>query len=645
MEKYSNIEKRQFALLYDLVFSNTYLTYDYLKNLFNITEKTIREDIKTINFYYKVNKIQILYKKEYGFYISGSNAAIEKLKSQLESIYTDSFDVEYNSSTYTRKIIDALYEQNGKIKSTEIARLLNLSIRTTSKIVPEIREVLSTYSCELISKPHYGFVLYGKELNCRMLFANNLQKFIFDTNEETIFDKSYAKVMAICKEYCLDDSIPFSQSALEKIISYILVADKRIQNQFDLKSISVEQKEMIDSAYKKLNFDQFVSKLCLAQKIVLSESEKYTLCVLFLIFFDLCGYIENAAFTEMADCKYNQILDRLTEIGFYNSNDEQRFRKFVRPLIEDYVLIDSLKLPDHIYSSFSRKTINSSSFSCAIAQQIYAVLIDESEYANNCFYLKLCFAIYSYIRSISVTKRLNKVAVYTPYNTLYGESLNRRIMNRWKDIIKSIQVVSLSDLEDEETLKNFDCLIYADCVNPLKDKKSIKTLKVDYYFSNTDVSNFYEKIFIPSHIYRRAFGKVHKEDYYLDYEYTDFEEIRILLYASAKSQYVRKQIDNLKLSEKLMHDGTLNITLYCQNIRNAFSKLFFLKKHATEKGYRFNRIFVHCIALNHDLYCLRTTEKIMRNILVFDDTTTEISVEPFRDFYNHYLGMDDLLQE
>ena len=42
MEKYSNIAKRQVAILYELVFSNSkYLTYDYFKKVFYITEKTI----------------------------------------------------------------------------------------------------------------------------------------------------------------------------------------------------------------------------------------------------------------------------------------------------------------------------------------------------------------------------------------------------------------------------------------------------------------------------------------------------------------------------------------------------------------------------------------------------------------------------
>ena len=64
MEKYSNIAKRQVAILYELVFSNgKYLTYDYFKKIFYITEKTIRDDIQTINFYYQTNKIKILYKK------------------------------------------------------------------------------------------------------------------------------------------------------------------------------------------------------------------------------------------------------------------------------------------------------------------------------------------------------------------------------------------------------------------------------------------------------------------------------------------------------------------------------------------------------------------------------------------------------
>lgn len=112
MEKYSNIAKRQVAILYELVFSNSkYLTYDYFKKVFYITEKTIRDDIQTINFYYQRNKIKILYKKGYGYYLSGNPDSISKLKSQLESVYTDLFDVEYTSSTYTRKVIDTLYEK------------------------------------------------------------------------------------------------------------------------------------------------------------------------------------------------------------------------------------------------------------------------------------------------------------------------------------------------------------------------------------------------------------------------------------------------------------------------------------------------------------------------------------------------------
>ena len=641
MEKYSNIAKRQVAILYELVFSNSkYLTYDYFKKVFYITEKTIRDDIQTINFYYQTNKIKILYKKGYGYYLSGNPDSISKLKSQLESVYTDLFDVEYTSSTYTRKVIDALYENNGLVTATDIARKLNLSIRTISKLMPDIRENLSLYSCGLLVKPHYGFILTGKELNQRMLYAENFQKYIFDLNEISIFDNDYEKLKSICVKYCQQNDITPIQAGIEKIVSYILVSNRRIRNKIELDELETDKKEIIQNLYLKLNFEDLVREISNIQNIIYSDLEKNIMCMIFVISLDLGKYIENEKYILETILKYKEVLDKLTDIGFLNRNDEPKLKTYIYPLIQDYILIDYLKLPEHFYSSFARKTIKASSFSCAIALQIYSVLFDGSSYSNDYMYTKLCFAIYSYIRSISVTKKLNAVAVYTPYNTLYGESLKSRIMNRWKVIIKEIEVISINELNDNIADK-YDCLIYADCINPLKNMKSIKCLKVDYYLTNKDVANFYEKIFVPSHIYHRAFGKVHRDDYYLKYNYTNFDEIKKILYASTSDKKIIDQIDKVEVSEKIMYDGTLNITLYCKNNKKAFSKLFFLEKHGVEKGYRFNRIFVHCIALNHDLYCLRTTEKVMRNILVIDDTTTDIAVEPFRDFYDYYIGLED----
>ena len=224
----------------------------------------------------------------------------------------------------------------------------------------------------------------------------------------------------------------------------------------------------------------------------------------------------------------------------------------------------------------------------------------------------------------------------TPYDKLYGESLKRRVLNNYKDIIKNIEVVGLKDLENEN-VKKYDCVIYCDCANPIKDK-GVQRLKVNYYFNNQDVRNFYEEMYVPSHIYHRSFGDLHVDDYYVDYHYKGIDEIKKILFEKAKSDDVRRQIDKFEPSLFNLHNGVLNITLYCNDRNEAFSKLFFLERHVSEKDYRFNRIFVHCIALNYDLYALRTTEKVMRNIVVIDDTSEVIAKEPFIDFYEYYIG-------
>lgn len=621
-----------------MAFSHDYLSYDYLKNLIGITSKTIYEDIKAINYYYQGINIYIEYKKGYGFLLVGSDKDKAKLRNHLESIYADVFDIEYNYSSYTVSIIDCLYKHDGIITLKQIADELNLSSRTITKLLLDVRKFLNSYDCKLITKPRYGFVLQGNELHQRLMFAHNRQE-NFNEKDKGIFENKYQneRLIAIIRDYCKEEAIEINQVGIEKLIAYIDISIHRIRKN-NICNLNERQIKLENELFLKLSFEKLINKIEFIYSIVIPYDEQLILCIVFADAFSLSNLIQDNLFNENIKFIYALIINKLKKMGFYKDKDKEKIDKYLYPLVIKTALIFEFDIIDHFYSLFSRKTIKSSVLACNVASRIYECLKEELKINNLCLYWRLCFGIYSYIRSISLTKKINNVAVYTPYEKEYGESLKRRILNRWKGIIKSIEVITIADLRNDNLYK-YDYVIYCDCINPLKDK-NIPSLKVNYYFINQDVDRFYEEIFIPSHIYHRAFGKISLNDYYLNYQYKGLEEIKEILQQKTSSKAIREQIDNIDINLFTMCNGTLNIVLYCTKKEEAFSKLFFLEKFASENGYRFNRIFIHCIALNQDLFAIRTSEKVMRNVLVIDDTTDVIAKRKI-DFYEYYIGNNE----
>ena len=228
---------------------------------------------------------------------------------------------------------------------------------------------------------------------------------------------------------------------------------------------------------------------------------------------------------------------------------------------------------------------------------------------------------------------MNSIAVLTPIEKAYGDSLRRRILDRYSNIIKNIEVITLKDLNH---LERFNYLIYSgnfmlDTINV-----DIPKLQVDYYFTESDVRNFYEHVVVPSRIYSKSFAKVESNDFISNYDFVSINKLKEDIMIYAKDDSIIKQINNYVIDEYSIFDETMNIVLFTRNSKKMFSKLILLNKKAYVGKLKFRRIFVYCIKLDGDMIKMKTSEKLLRNMMTIEDTD-EIVIPKKLDFYDYYI--------
>lgn len=172
---------------------------------------------------------------------------------------------------------------------------------------------------------------------------------------------------------------------------------------------------------------------------------------------------------------------------------------------------------------------------------------------------------------------------------------------------------------------------------PLEINVSCPIYKVDYYFTENDVRFFFDYVSNPSRIYRRAFGPIHKKDYNVHYHCCSIQTIIKEVRDNTDDSLVIEQLDHFQISKHLIFNYTLNIVLFTKNKSKAFSKLYVLDHYLEYDNKRFNRVFVYVIALDSDMIKIKTSEKVIRNMMTIPDVKVYILSEPFIDFYDYFI--------
>lgn len=179
--------------LFNYVRSHDHTKVQQLSTQLNISDRTIRSDIQTINEILEPYQMSIKLKRKYGYYLEINNhnlyqQFIQQLDNQVDSLL-DSFE---NRIKYILKIL--LYNDD-YISLDDLANYVYLSKNSIQNYIKQIKKIIVEYNLEYITKTNSGVKIIGNEADKRRCLINcvlshNFDDYVvgFTKEERTIFN-------------------------------------------------------------------------------------------------------------------------------------------------------------------------------------------------------------------------------------------------------------------------------------------------------------------------------------------------------------------------------------------------------------------------------------------------------------------------
>lgn len=236
--------QRQKKILYDIKIKK--MSISTIAERQDVTERTIRNDIKSINKLLEDYQASIVKDKE-GLY---KLEIIDKdLFKKFEQEEMENFTFDYSEPENRIKYIALkfLFSEN-YIKLEELMEQMYISRSTIQNDMKETREILNKFNLDFITKPNYGMKIVGSENEIR----NAISAILYDINKNS-FNKTYMDSSNLFDKYNLDiiykivvnnineSEIKLSDIALKNLVVHIAIAIKRISmNQYFDNNIEID---------------------------------------------------------------------------------------------------------------------------------------------------------------------------------------------------------------------------------------------------------------------------------------------------------------------------------------------------------------------------------------------------------------------
>ena len=259
---------RKLNMLRYLVQSNSFTKIGELATVFNVTTRTVRNDLLVIEEYLKGTKAELVKKKGHGVIINKENITEEDLIRLIKKVSGEkSF---YLEEERLNIILQELFINEEPLTLNILSERTKSSRSTVIKDLAKCEKWLNYRNLFLKKKPHYGTKLVYKEHDWRMgvidHINNNLKEFnfqklcnsfeekfcySFDSNvNEFINHFTCSKFLILIKnfirKYESDQQIRFTDDAFINIFLYICIATKRIKDEKILNIDSFEQGNIVN---------------------------------------------------------------------------------------------------------------------------------------------------------------------------------------------------------------------------------------------------------------------------------------------------------------------------------------------------------------------------------------------------------------
>lgn len=230
--------------------SITPLKIDELVRVLKCSERTIRNEIKYLNFLKEKNGFSIKLIRNRGY-------ILEVTDENLMNDYLSNID-KATSILSSNQRIDALLfyllQSDKYTKIVEMQNLVNVSRSTITSDLQRVEEILREFDLVLERRPHYGLRVTGNESNYRKLFSKyviNSEMFVKPVMDyKKIIDQiSTNKLGTYLEELLLNNNISFSDKVLENLIIHLKLTIFRVSSHNLIKVNSMAENHIDDKFY------------------------------------------------------------------------------------------------------------------------------------------------------------------------------------------------------------------------------------------------------------------------------------------------------------------------------------------------------------------------------------------------------------
>jgi transcriptional antiterminator/mannitol/fructose-specific phosphotransferase system IIA component (Ntr-type) len=212
------LTKRQIDIIKYILDCNRYVRIKELSDRFNVSSRTIRYDLDSIETWLNENKATLIRKTGKGINIIGNDSSL-KLKQAIKFISPRHRILKQDERI--RLMVLEILSSNDTLTTEELSQKLWTSQGTIVKDLDKMKKILSKYSINLIRKQGKGVYIEGNE--------EKIRKFIVDVFEDLLSVENIMNFFKTKKKNNL------------KMLSFI----ERYKNLFELNEI--------DSVFKVLN--------------------------------------------------------------------------------------------------------------------------------------------------------------------------------------------------------------------------------------------------------------------------------------------------------------------------------------------------------------------------------------------------------
>ncbi|TZE81519.1 BglG family transcription antiterminator [Calorimonas adulescens] len=235
-----------------LLNSRVPVTVDFIAKELGVSNKTIRNDLKTLEDYLQKRGLSLKKRPGIGVSIEGS----EKGKAALNNEVTAGAALPKSHTPESRKlfILKCLLLSKGSITIKQLSELMYVSKVTIQKDLNDVEEWLQRFNLSLLKKTNYGIEVVGDEENVRNAMANliamtenedNLKELLY--NEATfridyrtieklreLIDLDYVSIEKIITHAEEKLGFRFSDEAYSSLLIHLAIAIDRVRKNKDI---------------------------------------------------------------------------------------------------------------------------------------------------------------------------------------------------------------------------------------------------------------------------------------------------------------------------------------------------------------------------------------------------------------------------